>query len=435
MNYEETLDYLYERTFAFHKIGSPAYKPGLERSILLDDIAGNPHKKYKTIHIAGTNGKGSVAHLLAAVLQSAGHKVGLYTSPHLLDFSERIRVNGRPITKQYVSDFVGKNLKFIEREKPSFFELTTAMALDYFRHKKVNYAIIETGMGGRLDSTNIISPILSIITSISLDHTEFLGDSLLTIAGEKAGIIKRNIPVIIGEMQDENLKQFFNYKAFEVSSPISYASHRDTLMDAEIQSDGSWIFDTIDYGVLKSELRGFLQKNNAQIVLSAIKSLTNAGTQIRIAAVRKAFKSVTQITGLMGRWQEVNSNPKVICDIGHNVGAWEINLRQLFIESSQKDKIHIVLGISKDKDIDGMLSLMPKKAIYYFTQASSERATPVSDLAKKGATKDLNGQSFSTVKKATEAALKNASENDIILISGSAFVVAEALPLFPEAIK
>ena len=435
MNYEETLDYLYERTFAFHKIGSPAYKPGLERSILLDDIAGNPHKKYKTIHIAGTNGKGSVAHLLAAVLQSAGHKVGLYTSPHLLDFSERIRVNGRPITKQYVSDFVGKNLKFIEREKPSFFELTTAMALDYFRHKKVNYAIIETGMGGRLDSTNIIIPILSIITSISFDHTEFLGDSLLNIAGEKAGILKRNIPVIIGEMQDENLKQFFNYKAFEVSAPISYASHRDTLMDAEIQPDGSWIFDTIDYGILKSELRGFLQKNNAQIVLSAIKSLTNAGIQIRIAAVRKAFKNVTQITGLMGRWQEVKSNPKVICDIGHNVGAWEINLRQLFIESSQKDKIHIVFGVSKDKDIDGMLSLMPKKAIYYFTQASSERATPVSELAKKGAAKELFGQSFSTVKKATEAALKDASENDIILISGSAFVVAEALPLFPEAIK
>ena len=435
MNYEETLDYLYERTFAFHKIGSNAYKPGLERSIVLDDLAGNPHKKYKTIHIAGTNGKGSVAHLLAAILQSAGHKVGLYTSPHLLDFSERIRVNGRQITKQYVADFVGKNLKFIEREKPSFFELTTAMAFDYFRHKKVNYAIIETGMGGRLDSTNIITPILSIITSISFDHTEFLGEKPLDIAGEKAGIIKRNIPVIIGEMQDENLRQFFNYKAFEVSSPISYASHRDTLMDAEIQPDGSWVFDTVDFGVLKSELRGFLQKNNAQVVLSAIKSLTNSGTQIRISAVRKAFKNVTQLTGLMGRWQEVKSNPKVICDIGHNVGAWEINLRQLFIESAQRDKMRIVLGISKDKDVDGMLSLMPKKATYYFTQASSERATPVGELTQKAATYELNGQSFKTVKEATEAALKDSTDNDIILISGSTFVVAEALPLFPEAIK
>jgi folylpolyglutamate synthase/dihydrofolate synthase len=435
MNYEETLDYLYERTFAFHKIGSNAYKPGLERSIVLDDLAGNPHKKYKTIHIAGTNGKGSVAHLLAAILQSAGHKVGLYTSPHLLDFSERIRVNGRQITKQYVADFVGKNLKFIEREKPSFFELTTAMAFDYFRHKKVNYAIIETGMGGRLDSTNIITPILSIITSISFDHTEFLGEKTLDIAGEKAGIIKRNIPVIIGEMQDENLRQFFNYKAFEVSSPISYASHRDTLMDAEIQPDGSWVFDTVDFGVLKSELRGFLQKNNAQVVLSAIKSLTNSGTQIRISAVRKAFKNVTQLTGLMGRWQEVKSNPKVICDIGHNVGAWEINLRQLFIESAQRDKMRIVLGISKDKDIDGMLSLMPKKATYYFTQASCERATPVGELTQKAASYELNGQSFKTVKEAVETALKDSSENDIILISGSTFVVAEALPLFPDAIK
>ena len=220
MNYEETLDYLYERTLAYHKIGPSAYKSGIERSRLLDDICGNPHKKYRTIHIAGTNGKGSVAHLLAASLQSAGHKVGLYTSPHLIDFSERIRVNGRPITKQYVSDFVNKHIKFIEREKPSFFELTTAMAFDYFRHKKVNYAIIETGMGGRLDSTNIITPILSIITNISLDHIEHLGSTIQEIATEKAGIMKRNVPVIIGETQDEKIKQLFNFKAFEVSSPV-----------------------------------------------------------------------------------------------------------------------------------------------------------------------------------------------------------------------
>ena len=435
MNYEETLDYLYERTLVYHNIGSSAYKPGIERSILLDDIYGNPHKKYKTIHIAGTNGKGSVAHLLAAILQSAGHKVGLYTSPHLVDFCERIRVNGRPITKQYVADFVGKNIKFIEREKPSFFELTSSMAFDYFRHKKVNYAIIETGLGGRLDSTNIITPMLSIITSISMDHTDILGDTLIKIAGEKAGIIKRNIPVIIGETYDEALRQFFNFKAFEISSPITYATQKDTLMDAEMQPDGSWMYDSVNYGILTGELRGLSQKGNAQIVLAALKVLSNSGVQIRIAAVRKAFKSVTKITGFMGRWQELQSNPKVICDIGHNVGAWEINLKQLYMESSQYNNIHIVVGFSKDKDIDGILSIMPKKATYYFTQASIMRAATAEEIARKGETYNLKGKVYSSVKEAVSEALKNASEKDFILISGSTFVAAEAIPLFPNAIK
>ena len=435
MNYEETLDYLYERTLDFHKVGASAYKPGIERSMILDDLSGNPHKKYKTIHIAGTNGKGSVAHLLAAVLQSSGHKVGLFTSPHLLDFSERIRVNGRPITKQYVADFVGKNIKIIEREKPSFFEVTTAMAFDYFRHKKVNFAIIETGMGGRLDSTNIINPILSIITSLSLDHTEHLGESIQQIATEKAGIMKRNVPVIIGETNDEKIKQLLNFKAFEASSPIMYVTHKDTLLDAEMQPDGSWIYESTNYGILTGELRGISQKNNAQIVLAAIKAISNSGTQIRIAAVRKAFKNVSRLTGFMGRWQELQSAPKVTCDIGHNVGAWEINIRQLYMESSQYDKIHIVIGFSNDKDIDGMLSLMPKKATYYFTQSSSMRAIPADVLARKGEEHGLQGGIFYEVKDAVNEALSNASEKDFILISGSAYVVADALPLFPDSIK
>ena len=435
MNYEETLDYLYERTLVYHKIGAGAYKPGLERSMTLDDIAGNPHRKYKTIHVAGTNGKGSVAHLLAAVLQSAGHKVGLYTSPHLLDFGERIRVNGRTITKQYVADFVGKNLKFIEREKPSFFELTSAMAFDYFRHKKVNYAVIETGLGGRLDSTNIINPILSIITSIDLDHTELLGDTVLKIADEKAGIMKRNVPVIIGEMHDEKLEQFFNYKALEVSSPISYATHRDTLLDAEIQPDGSWIFDSVNYGALTGELCGFSQKTNAQTVLAALKMLTNSGVQIRISAIRKAFKNVTKLTGFMGRWQTLQSKPKVVCDVGHNVGAWETILRQLYIESQQRDKVHIVFGMSSDKNIEGVLSIMPKKATYYFTQASGERAASAEEITQMAKSHELNGKIYNNVKESVEEALKNAAENDFILIGGSTFVVAEALPLFPDAIK
>ena len=435
MNYEETLDYLHERTLVYYRVGGRAYKPGLERSLALDEITNNPHKKYKTIHITGTNGKGSVAHVLAAILQAAGYKVGLYTSPHLVDFSERIRVNGRPITKQYVADFVGKSIKFIEQERPSFFELTTAMAFDYFRHKKVNYAIIETGLGGRLDSTNIITPILSVITSISQDHSEQLGTTLLDIAKEKAGIIKRNIPVIIGEMPNEEIKQFYVSKAFEISSPVLFSTQKDTLLDAVMQPDCSWIYDTLDYGMLTGELRGVAQKINTQTILSALKVIANTGVQIRISAIRKAFKNVTRLTGIMGRWQELQSKPKVICDIGHNVGAWETNSKQLYLESLQYSKTHIILGMCEDKDIDGVLSVMPKKAKYYFTQASVERATPAEEMAKKGEEHGLNGQICNTVKEAVSEALKNASENDFIFIGGSTYIVAEVLPLFPDAIK
>ena len=432
MNYEETLDYLYERTPAFHRIGSVAYKPGLERSIAIDELSGNPHKRFKSIHVAGTNGKGSVAHLLAAVLQASGYKVGLYTSPHLLDFSERIRINGRPITKQYVVDFVGKNIKFIEREKPSFFEITSAMAFDYFRHKKVNYAIIETGLGGKYDSTNIIKPIVSIITSISMDHTQYLGKTIEEIAYEKGGIMKRNIPVIIGETHDDSLKQLFRSKAFEVSAPILFSSQRDTLFDAEMQSDGSWVYDTVNYGMLTGELRGPAQKHNTQTVLSALKILSNSGIQIRIAAVRKAFKNVTQLTGLMGRWQELQSKPKVVCDVGHNTGAWEVNKRLLFYELGRHNQTHVVIGMSNDKDIDGILSLLPNKAVYYYTQSTNRRAFPGEELATKGNALGLTGQAYSSVESAVKEALKNASENDFILIGGSTFVVAEALRLYPD---
>jgi dihydrofolate synthase/folylpolyglutamate synthase len=435
MNYEETLDYLYERTHAFHKIGADAYKPGLERSIALDDLSGNPHKRYKIIHIAGTNGKGSVAHLLAAVLQAAGHRVGLYTSPHLVDFRERIRINGQAVSQQFVIEFVGKNIKFIEREKPSFFELTSMMAFDYFRHKKVTYAIIETGMGGRLDSTNIIQPILSIITNISLDHTQYLGNSLLEVAAEKAGIIKRNVPLVVGELNHEGLEQFFMMKAFEVSSPITLATERDTLRYAEMQPDGSWNFDSIHYGVLTGELRGMAQKANAQIVLAALKILSNSGMQLRLASIRKAFAHVTDTTGFMGRWQEIQTVPKIICDIGHNTGAWKINHHMLVNEAQKHEKLYMIIGISKDKDVDGMLALMPKEALYYFTQASGERAMPAEELAKAGEEHGLVGEVFPQLKDAVFDAVQHVSKKDCIFIGGSAFVVGEALPLFPNAIK
>jgi dihydrofolate synthase/folylpolyglutamate synthase len=435
MNYEETLNYLYDCLPAFHRKGAIAYKPGLERSVALDDLNGNPHRRYKTIHIAGTNGKGSVAHLLAAVLQATGHKVGLYTSPHLVDLRERIRLNGIPITQQFMIDFVGKNIKFIEKEKPSFFELISAMAFDYFRHKKVSYAIIETGMGGRLDSTNIIQPLLSIITGISLDHTQYLGNTLTEIAGEKAGIMKHNVPVIIGEMNDEELNRLFASKAYEMSSSITFATEKETISSAEMQYDGSWTFETADYGVVKGELCGPAQKQNAQTVLAALKVLSNSGVQIRIQAVRNAFLQVTQMTGFMGRWQEIHAAPKIVCDIGHNTGAWKETYKSLINATRLHEKVHMIIGISKDKDIDGILSLMPQSAKYYFTQARSERGLPVEYLADKGEVLGLAGKSFYTVREAVFNAIQEASARDFIFIGGSAFVVAEALRLFPNAIK
>ncbi|MDR1722640.1 MAG: bifunctional folylpolyglutamate synthase/dihydrofolate synthase [Tannerella sp.] len=434
MNYKETLNYLYRCAPAFHKVGADAYKPGLERSVELDNLSNNPHRRYKCIHIAGTNGKGSVAHLIAAVLQASGHKTGLYTSPHIVDFRERIRVNGQPITSQYVVDFVGKNIKFIERSKPSFFELTTALAFDYFRHKKVSYAVIETGLGGRLDCTNIIMPVLSVITNISLEHTQLLGDNLLSIANEKAGIIKPNVPVIIGEQNEDELKQFFYQKAFEKSSQLIMSTQKDNLLDAEIQHDGSWVFESADYGRLNCELRGLSQKYNVQTVLSALKVLSSSGTQIRIAAVKKAFKNVMQMTGLMGRWQEVNSKPKIVCDIGHNPGAWQVNLRQLYHEATHHDSVHIVFGISNDKDVDRIMYLLPKNATYYFTQASVPRAASADELVNIGYEYGLKGKGYPTVKEAVYDAISNALDSDFILISGSAFVVADALTLFPNSI-
>jgi dihydrofolate synthase/folylpolyglutamate synthase len=435
MNYEATLAYLYDRTPAFHRIGRRAYKPGLERSIALDNLAGNPHRKYKTIHVAGTNGKGSVAHLLAATLQAAGYRVGLYTSPHLVDFRERIRVNGKPVTRQYVIDFVEKNRTFIEKEKPSFFELTSALAFDYFRHKRITYAVIETGMGGRLDSTNIIQPVLSIITSISADHTQYLGNSLAEIAAEKAGIIKHHVPVIVDEPDDDEVKHLFRLKALEMSAPVTFATERDTLLRAEMQPDGSWFFDTVHYGVLIGELKGPAQKPNARTVLAALRCLSHSGIQLRLAAVRKAFLCVTDITGLMGRWQKIHAAPEIICDIGHNTGAWEANRSLLANEAMTHEKLHMIIGLSNDKDVDGILARMPKDALYYFTQASGERAVPAGDLAEAGKKNDLKGHVFHTVKEAVFDAVNRASEKDCIFAGGSAFVVGEVLPLFPHAIK
>lgn len=430
MTYEETLEYLYKRTIAFHQVGSKAYKPGLERSLALDGEMGKPHRSYHTIHVGGTNGKGSVAHLLAAVLRESKYKVGLYTSPHLLDFCERIRVNGKKMPQKFVIDFVERYKSTINSLAPSFFELTSSMAFDYFRHKKVDYAIVEVGLGGRLDSTNIIAPQLSIITNISLDHTQYLGDTLVQIANEKAGIIKQNAPVVIGEVQDDAIRQIFSSKAKAMNSPIYFADEERVLLSSKQQPDGTWEYSSSDFGNFNGELGGLVQKQNTQTVLTVLRILQQMRVKIPPRAVQNAFEHVTQLTQLTGRWQTLQTEPLVICDTGHNTGAWEYIAKQLKDCAKKCSNIRMVIGMVNDKDIDRILSLMPSHGIYYFTQPSVERAFPARKLKEKAQSFRMEGNDYSTVQKAVQAALTDATPNDLIFIGGSTFVVADALPSF-----
>jgi dihydrofolate synthase/folylpolyglutamate synthase len=434
MTYKETLNYLYSCTPAFHQVGKDAYKPGLERSMMLDKLARNPHRNYRTIHVAGTNGKGSVTHLLAAILMSAKYKVGLYTSPHLTDFCERIRVNGKKIYRQYVVDFVARHQAAIESLHPSFFELTSSMAFDFFRHKKVDFAIIEAGLGGRLDSTNIIRPILSVITNISADHTQYLGDTLPQIASEKAGIIKPLVPVVIGEAGSRDVRQVFMDKARATLSAIHFAEDAQMLTQSRLE-DGRWHFHSSDYGALTCELGGLVQRQNTQTVLMVLRVLRDMNIRIPAKAIRAAFEKVTELTGLMGRWQTLYANPFVICDTGHNAGAWENLTFQLQQEAQRHSALRMVVGMVQDKAIDDVLALMPPKATYYFTQASVSRALPAQQFAEKARRYGLSGNAYETVTRALDAALKDAQANDMIFVGGSTFIVADALPLFPNAYK
>ena len=340
MTYEETLDYLYNSIPVFQHSGASAYKPGLGTTIALDDYLGNPHHAYRTIHMAGTNGKGSTSHLLAAILKQSGYKVGLYTSPHLVDFRERIRVNGKMISKEYVIDFVEHHRSFFEPLHPSFFELTSSMAFDYFKKEKVDFAIIEVGLGGRLDSTNIISPILSIITNLSLDHTQFLGNSEEQIASEKAGIIKKDVPVVVGEVYKESVAKVFSDTAEKVGTTLCFAQQTDVLPQATLMENGTWSFESADYGKLQGELGGMVQCKNAQTVLTALRIL-NENYQLNIPqqAVQEGFAQVVELTGLMGRWQKLQQKPMVVCDTGHNVGGWDYLNKQLQAESRQHSKL------------------------------------------------------------------------------------------------
>lgn len=429
MTYEETLHYLYTSTPLFQNVGKDAYKEGLENTYELDKHFGHPHKQFKTIHIAGTNGKGSCSHTLAAILQSAGYKTGLYTSPHLVDFRERIRVNGTPIPKDYVTLFVEENRSFFEPLHPSFFELTTAMAFKYFAEQHVDVAIIEVGLGGRLDCTNIITPDMCIITNISFDHTQFLGNTLEKIAKEKAGIIKSGIPVIIGETSTETRTVFEN-KAAETHAPIIFAEDESLVEDWKTGTDGYRIYQTKDYADLKGELGGLYQIKNTNTILTAVRQLKQIGYTITEQDVRNGFANVCKLTGLMGRWQTIETSPKVICDTGHNVGGISYIVEQLKHETYKH--LHIVIGMVNDKDISGVLSLLPKDAYYYFTQASVKRALPAEEMAQKAYAANLQGSYYDNVQTALEAAKAKADKDDLIFVGGSSFIVADLLTFYSK---
>lgn len=427
MNYEETLEYLYRQLPVFQQVGSAAYKPGLQNSEALDEYFGHPHRKFHTLHIAGTNGKGSVSHLLASILQLNGYKTGLYTSPHLVDFRERIRIDGQMIPRQEVIDFAEKHLAPTLHIHPSFFELTMMMAFDYFARQAVDAAVIEVGLGGRLDSTNIITPDLCVITNISYDHVQMLGHTLPQIAREKAGIIKHGIPVVIGEAQGE-VKQVFIDKASEVGAPIFFAEEC-VHFDSARQSDRGWEFNSPEYPHLFGELGGLCQEKNAATVLTAVARLRELGYRITDQSVYEAFAHVTRLTGLMGRWQQLQASPRLICDTGHNTGGMQYIAHQL--RNEHHDMLRIVIGMVNDKDILGVLAMLPKEATYYFTRASVPRALPQDKLEALATQTGLKGRSFPTVKEAVTAAQKESRPEDLIFVGGSTFIVADLLQFMP----
>ncbi len=433
MTYQETLQYLYDCAPMFQNIGVGAYKPGLDNTMALDRHHGHPHHSYKTIHVAGTNGKGSVSHTLAAILQNAGYNTGLYTSPHLVDFAERIRVNGQPISHDYVVDFVERHRNFFEPLSPSFFEVTTAMALQYFKDMKVDVAVIETGLGGRLDCTNIISPVLSVITNISLDHTQLLGHTLSEIAREKAGIIKPGVPVIIGETQTETAPVFIT-KARETRSPICFADEQPEVTAAEREpGSGHTVYHTLSFGQLRGQLTGLCQERNTNTILRAVPLLREAGFDITSQHITQGFATVCDTTGLMGRWQKVNDKPLAICDTGHNEGAFSYICPQ--IESQTRHQrtldanatVRIVFGMVDDKDLDTVLGMLPKDATYYFTKASVRRSTNERRVCEAARSHGLSGHTYPTVSEAYKTALAEADDHDLIFVGGSGYVVADLL--------
>lgn len=409
MTYQETIDYLFHVTPVFEKVGAGAYKEGLSNTWDMDEHFGHPHRQFKTIHVAGTNGKGSCSHTIAAILQSAGYKVGLYTSPHLVDFRERIRVNGLMVSEEYVIDFVENERAFFEPLHPSFFELTTAMAFKYFAEQHVDIAVIEVGLGGRLDCTNIITPVLSIITNISFDHTQFLGNTLAEIAAEKAGIIKQGVPVVVGETTPETLP-VFEAKAQEVHAPLHLAEQYEPDCDFDF------------------ELKGSYQDKNKRTILCAMHCLQELLEMEDVhGAIAQGMAHVCELTGLVGRWQTLRQQPLVVCDTGHNVGGWTYLSEQ--IKAQKCRQLRIVFGMVDDKDINTVMEMLPKDAVYYFTQASTHRAIPVGKVMEYATSHGLRGNGFNNVKDAYHQALQDASTEDFIFVGGSSYVVADLLAI------
>lgn len=431
MSYPEVLDFMYSQLPMFQRTGPAAYKDSLDNTFRLDEMFSFPHSSFKTIHVAGTNGKGSVSHMLASVLQEAGYKTGLYTSPHLKDFRERIRVNGEMISEaavvRFVESYQEKNL--VEKLEPSFFELTVSMAFDYFRSLQVDVAVVEVGLGGRLDSTNVIAPEVSVITNISFDHMALLGNTLPKIAAEKAGIIKSGIPVVIGESHPETAP-VFNEFAERLNAPIAFADqeyHADYSMltldgkqTLNIQKDGQLL-----YSGLQLDLLGIYQRHNVPTVLKAVDVLIEKGWNLSEEVIRRGLSNTIGNTGLLGRWQIIGHNPMVVCDTGHNPAGIKLVVEQ--INQTARKNLHIVIGMVNDKDQTEVLSLLPTNAKYYFTKAALPRATEPEELLVKAEGVGLRGNCYPTVRQALSAALANAGENDLVFVGGSTFVVAEIL--------
>lgn len=432
MNYQETCDYLFSQTANFEQQGTKGYKPGLDTSLAIDEHYGHPHRHFRCIHVAGTNGKGSVSHLIAAQLQGCGYSVGLYTSPHILDFSERIRVNGKPIGEDYVVNFVEEGRSFFEQQQATFFDIATVMAFNYFKDMNVDIAVVEVGLGGRLDCTNIITPILSIITNVSLDHTQLLGDTVEQIAREKGGIIKPGVPVVVGEATPET-RPVFQAMAQEADAPITFAEDKQEVVEWQLSPEGYMHYKTKHLGELDCELTGDYQPRNMNTVLVALQQLAALGYMAQcanpdnnrkaLAEMNRAFRNVVNATGLRGRWQKVRSNPTVVCDSGHNPGAWQYLSRQL--QSVKCRQLRVVFGMVGDKDVYSVMSLLPKNARYYFTKGSTKRAMPETSLKLFAEQFGLEGNCYPTVDEAYNAALRESDANDFIFVGGSFYVVAD----------
>jgi len=426
MTYQETIDYLFHKLPMFNRIGAAAFKNDITNTVRLCEALDQPQQKFKSIHIAGTNGKGSTSHMLAAILQTAGYKTGLYTSPHLKDFRERIKVNGRQCDEQFVIDFTERIKPLIEEIEPSFFEITVAMAFEYFVQQEVDIAIIEVGLGGRLDSTNVIHPELSVITNIGWDHMNLLGDTLEKIAFEKAGIIKPHVPVVIGEISAES-RPVFEAKASSVETSITFAQENQYVTgwkfdnnELSVEIANSKSDDRIKYAL---DLPGIYQTKNLLTVLEAVKQLNLKGWQLSHSVVQKALTQVKPLTGLQGRWEIIHRNPLVVLDVGHNIDGIKQIVEQIAL--STYTSLHIIIGMVKDKEVEKVLELLPPHARYYFTNAHIPRAMDAKDLMEKAAHFSLKGNIYADVNIALQAALTHAQKEDMILVCGSVFLVGE----------